>query len=244
MIARRATIQRLSALTSLLFLGRTSSAFAGAAGEEASRWINRIDELSAVLRQQTVSVEDWRTGMHALFDRVALQDIFDAIDFDRLAGATKFAEIGVATAAIRFADGTERRLRFHPKLFAVDRGRSIIPHGHANMVSAHLTLRGRFLLRQYDQLNRDPTSLIVRPAKETVIGPGDLSSIGCEDDNVHWFIAQEPAHTFDVIVTGLDPNHGHRFEIFNLDMDRAVDIGEGRLRAPRIGVEEALAKYG
>jgi len=116
--------------------------------------------------------------------------------------------------------------------------------GGAYMVSAHLTLRGRFLLRQYDQLKRDQSSLIVRPTDERILGAGDLSSIGSEDDNVHWFVAQEPSHTFDMIITGLDPRHEPAFEIFNLDMNRAVDIGDGRLKAPRIGVEEALATYG
>jgi len=86
-----------------------------------------------LLRKQTLAVDEWRAGIHALFDRVDLQDIFEAIDFERLARATRFADVGVATASIRFGDRRRRTLRFHPKLFAVDQGRSIIPHGHANM---------------------------------------------------------------------------------------------------------------
>ena len=244
MVTRRTLIARLGALTGLVGAGMATRALARSAGREAELLVGRIDELADTLRGRTVSVNDWRAGMDALFSRVDLADVMNAIDFERLARATGFADLGVATARVRFEDDSTRRLRFIPKLFAVDKGRSIIPHGHANMVSAHLTLSGAFRLRQYDQIDRDRHALFIQPSDERRIAPGDLSSIGEDEDNVHWFTAEEPSHTFDVIVVGLHADQGPSHQIFNLDMESARKTGDGTLRAPLMTVAEALKKYG
>ncbi|WP_299701571.1 hypothetical protein [uncultured Tateyamaria sp.] len=168
----------------------------------------------------------------------------DGIDFERLAERIGFADLGVTTARIDFGSEEHRTLHFLPKLFAVNAGRSIIPHGHSNMVSAHLPLTGAFRLRQYDQLARDEHSLTIQPALDRMIRAGDLSSIGEDEDNVHWFIAEEPSYTFDVIVTGLDDEAEQPYEIFNLDMEAAEPKGNGLLNVPLMPVSEALLKYG
>jgi len=243
MMSRRTALGRLCVLTGLIAACRASAAFAGPAGKEALAWIDEADRLGGGLRGQTVSVSDWREGLKEVFARVALADVLRDIDFDRLVRRTAFAELGVATVNVRFG-GETRRLSFFPKAFAVGKGRAIIPHGHANMVSAHLPLSGRLLLRQYDQVGRDGDALLIRPSLEAAIGPGDLSSIGEDADNVHWFVAEEPSWTLDLIVTGLDPAAPRRYEIFNIDIENAAPEGGGLLRAPRMGVAEALAKYG
>lgn len=241
---RRSVVAQLGAVTSLLSVSGATSAFAGPEGQEVERLISRIDEVSGALRGELISVADWRVGMDELFRRVLLEDLMRGIDFDRLANRIGFAELGVTTARIEFGANESRTLSFLPKLFAVDTGRSIIPHGHSNMVSAHLPLSGAFRLRQYDQLSRDEQSLTIRPTLDQTIRAGDLSSIGEDDDNVHWFIAEEPSYTFDVIVTGLDETEGYPFDIFNLDMEKAERIEGDAFRVPRLTVSEAITKYG
>lgn len=243
-MTRRSVVAQLSAVTSLLSLGSSTSAFAGPAGRETERLVSRIDELSGALHGELIPVEDWRAGIHELLSSVSETDLMRGIDFDRLASSIGFAELGVSTARIDFGPGGHRTLNFLPKLFAVDTGRSIIPHGHSNMVSAHLPLTGAFRLRQYDQVARDEHSLTVQPTVDRMIRAGDLSSIGEDDDNVHWFIAEEPSFTFDVIVTGLDDEAEPAFEIFNLDMEAAEPSWNGLLNVPRMSVSEALRKYG
>ncbi len=243
-MTRRSVTAQLGVLTSLLSVGSAASAFAGSAGREVERLISRIDQLSALLRGELISVADWRAGMNELLSSVPESDLMAGIEFESLASRIGFAEFGVTTARVDFGLEGARTLNFLPKIFAVDTGRSIIPHGHANMVSAHLPLTGVFRLRQYDQVSRDPRSLLIAPTSDRLIGAGDLSSIGEDDDNVHWFIAEEPAYTFDVIVTGLDDEAAHKFEIFNLDMDAAQPDGKGLLRVPTMSVSAALKKYG
>ncbi|MDA4844672.1 hypothetical protein [Hoeflea poritis] len=243
-MTRRSVVAYLGAVTSLLGLCNGTSVLAGPAGREIERLVVKIDEISGALRGELISVADWRAGIDDLTSRVSETELMQAIDFDRLASRIGFADLGVSTARIRFGAGQGRTLSFVPKLFAVDTGRSIIPHGHANMVSAHLPLTGAFRLRQYDQVSRDTQSLVVRPTVERRITAGDLSSIGEDEDNVHWFIAEEPSHTFDIIVTGLDDRTEHSYEIFNLDMEAAEVRTDGTMRVPRMSVADALNKYG
>lgn len=208
-------------------------------------YLTRVDELTAALRGQIITDEEWRTGLDSLYATVFLEDILKDIRFDDLSRKTGFAEKGVAARPTHFARGVDgRRLAFYPKLIAVDKGRAIIPHGHTNMVSCHLTLSGRFHLRQYDQLAISEKSVLVRPSVERIAEPGDVSSIGLSNDNVHWFIAKAPSHTLDIIVTGLDPEAEKNFDILNLDMNEAIKLPDGRLEAPRLSVSEAVEKYG
>lgn len=208
-------------------------------------YILRIDELTAALRGQIITDEEWRSGLDQLYAQISLIDLLKDIRFDELATKTGFAEKGVAARPTHFAQGVNgKRLAFWPKLIAVDKGRAIIPHGHTNMVSCHFTLSGRFHLRQYDQIAMSDQSVLVEPSVDRIAMPGDVSSIGERSDNVHWFIAEEPSHTLDIIVTGLDPEAEKTFDILNLDMDEALPQANGQLEVPRLGVSEAVAKYG
>ena len=243
-VTRRSVVAQLGALTSLIGMARSRSAFAGSIGRETERLVSRIDTLSGALRGELIPVNDWRNGINELLSSVPVAELMQGLDFERLAARTGFADLGVSTATIDFGFNEKKRLNFLPKLFAVDTGRSIIPHGHSNMVSAHLPLAGAFRLRQYDQISRNEHSLTIRPTVDRRITSGDLSSIGEEDDNVHWFIAEESSYTFDVIITGLDDQEKRPYEIYNLDILAAKANPDGSLTAPRMEVAEALKKYG
>ena len=243
MVSRRELVTKLSAFTALIACANYGRAFATSSASVVSDWLTKTNELSAMLRGETITISEWRTGLEQFNDNINLPDLLNGLNFDQLKASAGFAERGVATAKIDFGDRDIRTLTFYPKVFAVNTGRAIIPHGHSNMVSAHLVASGQFHLRQYDQISRDDISMLVRPSVDKVIQSGDLSSIGEVHDNVHWFIALEPSYTIDVIVTGLDPAASSEFDIFNLDMDAAVKEGEG-LRVPRMSVGAALEKYG
>lgn len=244
---RRAFLSDLAGASALLLLvGHPASAQAltGSAAEKFKDLLKRSDELSGLLRAEALTDSEWRTGLDDLFRQVPLDDLLSAIDFERMRAETGYAEKGVSTARLRSSDGSVRTLNFFSKLFAIDAGRAIIPHGHTNMVSAHMILGGRMRLRQYDQLERSSTDMLVRPSIDRIIGAGELSSIGEVQENVHWFLAEAPSHTLDFIVTGLDPDAAPSFDIFNLDMDAAHADPSGNLRVPVLDVETALRKYG
>ena len=122
------------------------------------------------------------------------------------------------------------------------KGRAVIPHGHSNMASAHLVLKGEFALRHFEKIGTENNHLEIKPTIDRLIRTGDYSSISDEKDNVHWFIAEsETAFTFDVIMLDLK---GNTTEIHNIDIAAAEKLSKGHLRARIIDVDTALKKYG
>ena len=122
--------------------------------------------------------------------------------------------------------------------------RAIIPHGHHNMISAHLLLKGEMHVRQYDLLDKTSGHLLIRKTIDEAQGPGSLSSISPDRDNVHWLVAlDKPAYTFDVIITGLNTQSDTDFDIYNIDPEGGEHQIDGSLLAPRLSVKDALVKY-
>jgi hypothetical protein len=141
--------------------------------------------------------------------------------------------------------GLPPQYAFYKKIFGLKKGRAIIPHGHKNMVSAHLIIKGEFELKHYDKVEEDGGHMIIRPTIDKIAAVGSASSISDEKNNVHWFKTRSDyAFTFDVIMTNLDPQHGRPYEIDNIDPLTAEKLSGNLLRVRKLDVDEALKKYG
>ena len=192
----------------------------------------------------SISPLEWQGFVEDLFCQVELAELLRFIDFDRLIKGFDYPELGVNTRPVQFPrlGGLPKGVLFTRKIFGMQKGRAIIPHGHSNMTSAHLVLKGDLYLRHYDKLREEEHSLIIKPTEERTVSPGDYSTVSDEKDNVHWFIAaSNTAFTFDVIMLDLE---GKPYEIHNLDMDKQQSLQDGAMRVPVLGVEKALQKYG
>ena len=66
------------------------------------------------------------------------------IDFDRLTANVNFAERGERSLRFSFpkVEGVPTELSFGKQIFALKKGRSVVPHGHNNMATAFLILKG------------------------------------------------------------------------------------------------------
>lgn len=207
-------------------------------------WAIQMNEMCLDLRQNTISPAQWQNQIESLLDQIELEELLKFIDFDRLTRGFTFPDLGVNTKGVRFPSlaGLPENLAFYRKIFGLKKGRAIIPHGHKNMTSAHLVLKGEFSLKHYNKIEEEPEHLIIQPSIDEVIRVGDSSSISDEKNNVHWFrTLSETAFTFDMIVLDLN---GKSYEIDNIDPHSGEKIGENMLRVKKLSVEEALKKYG
>ena len=173
-----------------------------------------------------------------------LDDILKFIDFENLIKGFEFPDLGVNTRPVKFPklDGLPDKTIYQKKIFGMKKDRAIIPHGHSNMASSHLILRGEMHLRNYEKISEEDNTLIIKPTVDRIIRPGESSSISDEKDNVHWFIANtDTAFTFDVIMLDLN---GKQYDIHNLDIDEKQDLSDGTMRVPVLDVNTALKKYG
>lgn len=219
-------------------------AFGAAVRPITQTWLKRLHEMSLDLKTWAITPSQWQEQMRELLDQVELKDLLELVEFDRLLQDFEYPDLGVHTSRVRFPRlaGTPGNLAFTGKVFGMKKDRAIIPHGHRNMVSCHYVLKGELRLRHYDKLAEDDTHMVIEPTIDQIAGVGSHSSISDERNNIHWLEATtETAFTFDVLVLDLN---GKRWEVDNIDPDNAKPIGDNLLRVRKLGVEEALRKYG
>ena len=236
MTSRRGLILSMASL----WLARIASA-AEAVRLPVRDRLRKLDELSGALAHREIGQVDWQNGVEALARGIDLAELCRLADFERVAARLPLLPKGTNAEVIQLLPGQ----RFTPKIFAMGKGRAIIPHGHVNMVSHHLVLQGELHGWHWERVRDEPENLILRPTIDRRFKPGDSSSISDQRDNVHWFVATgDRAYTLDCIVDNLDPSRGYRFHIDFVDPDRARKQPDGTLRAPRLELDEALKRYG
>lgn len=207
-------------------------------------WAVELNEICSDLSLARIPQVLWQEHVEKLFGRIELSELLGFIDFDTLARGMKFPDLGVTTKNVGFPelDGLPKDVKFIKKVFGMKKDRAIIPHGHSNMASAHLVLKGKFALRHFEKVEEQRNHLLIRPTIDKTAEAGSSSSISDEKNNIHWFVATtETAFTFDVIMLDLN---GKKHDIHNLDIRDGEKISDGLIRARKIDVETGLKKYG
>ncbi|MEZ4792821.1 MAG: hypothetical protein R2783_04980 [Gelidibacter sp.] len=210
----------------------------------AEHWAINLNNYCLDLRKEAITPIEWQNHIDQLYNKIDLQDVLKFIDFKNLQKGFQFPNLGVHTKSVKFpklVDLPEQTV-FTKKIFGMKKDRAIIPHGHSNMVSAHLILNGEMHLRNYENIRNDGDHLIIKPTVDKSILRGESSTISDEKDNVHWFVANtETAFTFDVIMLDLNDKP---YGIHNLDIYKKQDLNDGTMRVPILDAQTALKKYG
>lgn len=212
-----------------------------------THWVKELNTICQDLKTQQISQKLWQNKVETLLQQLSLEDMMKFIDFERLVRRMKYPDLGVTTQAVRFPRlaGIPPRTVFIKKVFGMKKGRAIIPHGHHNMSSAHLILRGNFDVKHYDKVQESSNEMIIKPTIDKIGKAGEATSISDERDNVHWYRAlTDKAYTFDVIMLNLDTNYGKSHHISNIDPKEGKNIGKGLIQVPKLNVQQALKKYG
>jgi len=210
----------------------------------AEHWAHQLNEYCADLKQLEITPLEWQGKVEHLFDKIELGELLKFIDFNNLQRGFQFPDLGVNTKPVTFPKltGLPGKTVFIKKIFGMKKGRAIIPHGHSNMASAHLVLRGEMHLRHYEKIRKEDHNLIIKPTIDKTVTIGQSSSMSDEKDNIHWFVSNtETAFTFDVIMLDLNGLH---YDIHNLDIYDKQNLSDGTMRVPIMDVETALKKYG
>lgn len=209
-------------------------------------WLRGLHGLCADLRGGAIPQRIWQQEVQALLERVPLPDLLRLVDFERMVKTVELPDDRATTRDPVFPPleglaGAPPHIR---RVFLLRHGRAIVPHGHRNMVSGHLVIHGSLRVRHYERLRDEPRHMVLRPTIDRDSRPGSATTVSDEKDNVHWLVAtSDVAATFDVIVVDLDPSRPTEFQDF-VDPRRGEPIGDGAIRAPRLGGDEVFARYG
>ena len=203
-------------------------------------WLAAHEELAQKLHASPGDGIAWQRGVESLSGAVDLDELLRAIDFAKIERELRFTSDGGNKQTLRLGD---KQLSFGTAVFGLERGRSITPHGHRNMVSAHLVIGGKLRARNFDRVADEPEHLILTPTVDATIEPGDVSTMSAQRNNIHWFTAlTDRAFTLDVVVSGLHPE-GEPFHIDLVDPNGGTRRGDGTIRAPRIDWKTSVRLY-
>lgn len=210
------------------------------------KWLAEVNDLSRDVKGQTLKQVEWQRQIEALFSKVDLPDLLRLIDFDRLTKNLKFVDNGARSIRFRFPkiEGLPTEYVFGKQVFALKKDRSVVPHGHNNMATAFLILKGDLRGRHYDRLEDAEDYFVIKPTIDRRFSLGEYSTISDYKDNVHWFQAvTEPAFIFNIHVLNIRPGSPLPTGRVYLDPN-GERLKGGLIRAPRLGYQEALRLYG
>ncbi len=217
-------------------------------GDEAavSRWFGELATMTADLRGRKLKDTEFQTQMEALYRRVDLPALIRAVRLEDLEKSARLPDNGAASLGFDLSkiEGIPAQLRFGKQIFALKKGRSIVPHGHNNMCTGFIVLKGSFHGRHYDRVETHPDHYLIRPTIDRTFGPGELSTISDHKDNVHWFEAlSDTGFVFNIHVVDYDPTLVGGSGRLYLDA-LGEKVSGGLIHAKKLTSEECHAKFG
>ena len=210
------------------------------------KWMSELVELTKDLRGQKLTDIQFQTKMEDLYKRVDLTALCSLIKFDDVEKKTTLPESGAANVGFDLSkvEGLPAELGFGKQIFGCKKGRSIVPHGHANMCTGFIVLKGKWHGRHYDRVETNKDHYVIRPTIDRTFGPGELSTISDHKDNIHWFQAtSDTAFIFNVHIIGYDKTIKETSGRLYLDVE-GEKLAGGLVKAPKMSSAECHRKFG
>jgi hypothetical protein len=238
-------------LASLMTYGLIETLFARNLFSQAVRpvihqWMVELHTLCQDLKGQKLKDTDFQAKLEELYRRADLPELLKLLDFDRISQTTKFPERGAANLGIDLTkvEGLPRQLVFGKQIFACKKDRSIVPHGHDNMCTGFIILRGSWVGKHYDRVEDNKDHYLIRPTIDRTFKPGECSTISDHKDNVHWFKAEsDTAFIFNIHVMGYNPENKKTPSRVYVD-PAGEKVAGGLIKAMKVSSAECHKKYG
>lgn len=210
------------------------------------KWLNDLNEMSIDAKSGELPQVQWQESVDKLFGQVDLPELLKFIDFEKIEKKGPLADNGARRYAFYFKkiEGLSNRLVFGQQIFGLKKDRSVVPHGHDNMVTAFLILKGDFHGKHYDRLENDDTHSIIRPTIDRAFTVGGHSTISDIKDNVHWFKAtSDSSFILNIHVLGVANDKREPTGRVYIDPNGEKLAGD-KIRARKISYEESHKLYG
>jgi hypothetical protein len=236
------TVFSMSLISSLC----EAQALKGSVKPIAHKWLFEMEHLSKDLRANKIKQTEWQDEIESLLGQADLADLLKAIDYNRLAKSTKLFDDHETAEDVSFANikRLPDELSFAPYFYGMKKGVSVVPHGHHNMTTMHMILKGEAHNWHYDRISDELEFLIIKPTKDRVLKSGNVSTISNDRDNIHWFKAlTEPVFMFNIGIYPLDPKITTTGRDY-IDPNNGENLKDGSIRVPRISGENAYKIYG
>ena len=210
------------------------------------KWLADVNQLGWDLKDRKLEQVEWQKKIETLYARADVADFLRLIDFDKLTRNIELVDNGAKSLSVKFPqiEGVPDKLSWGRQIFALKKGRSVVPHGHNNMATAFLILKGEFRGRHYDRVEDEDEHIIIKPTIDRKFTVGECSTVSDYKDNIHWFQAlEEPAFIFNIHVMGINADNAEPTGRVYLNPN-GEKLKGGLIRASRIDSDEAHKLYG
>lgn len=245
---REFTQQTLGSILTFALLETVAErrAFAEKTAPASVKWLADVNQLGWDLKDRKLTQLEWQKKIEELYARADVTDFLKLIDFDKLTANLELVDQGARNVLFKFprVEGMPEKISWGKQIFALKQGRSVVPHGHNNMATAFLILKGDFRGRHYDRIADEAEHMLIRPTIDRKFTVGECSTISDFKDNVHWFQAMsETAFIFNIHVMGINPDNREPTGRIYVDPN-GEKLSDGLIRARRIAYDDANRLYG
>jgi hypothetical protein len=217
--------------------------FADAVKPTIQKWFLDLSALSRDLKGGKLTDLEFQTKMEELYKLVDLKSLCELVKLDDIEKKKLPASGASSTGFDLKVEGLPGAIGFGKQIFGCGKGRSIVPHGHANMCTGFIVLKGRWHGRHYDKVESHADHYLIKPTIDREFGPGELSTISDHKDNIHWFQSKSDAgYIFNVHVTDYADGISSSGRLY-LDPD-GEKVNGGLLKAKKMTSGECHKKYG
>ncbi len=220
--------------------------FADAVKPVIHKWMADVHSLSQDVKTQKIKDLDFQAKIEELYKKVDLAELVKLLELDRVAEKVKLPDNGAANLGVDLTkvEGLPKQLVFGKQIFGLKKGRSVVPHGHDNMCTAFLVLRGEFTGKHYDRVEDNADHYLIKPTTDRMYKPGEPSTISDRKDNVHWFKAEsETGFIFNIHIMGYNPENKNTSSRIYVDPEGEKTAG-GLIVAKKMTSAECHKKYG
>ncbi|HEY2784150.1 MAG TPA: hypothetical protein VGJ05_04170 [Fimbriiglobus sp.] len=209
-------------------------------------WLKDLVDMTADLRGRKLTDLQFQVKMEELYRKVDLAELCKLVKLDAIETKKKLPDNGAGNYGIDFGkiQGLPADLRFGKQIFGCKKDRSIVPHGHANMCTGFIVLKGEWHGKHYDRVETYKDHYVIKPTIDKQFKAGGLSTISDHKDNVHWFKAtSRVGYIFNVHVIAYDPAVKDASTRLYLDPD-GEKLEGGLIKAKKMSSDACHKKYG
>ena len=209
------------------------------------QWFKDLNALGNDLKGKKLKDLEFQAKMEDLYKKVDLTELVKFIDLDGIAAKVKLPANGAHSAGFDLTkvEGLGN-LSFGKQIFCLKKDRAVVPHGHANMCTGFIVLRGTFRGRHYDKLETHTDHYVIKPTIDHKFEAGGSSTISDHKDNVHWFTADsETGFIFNIHVMGYNPENMNPTARVYVD-PQGEKVAGGLIVAKKMTSAECHKKYG
>jgi hypothetical protein len=219
--------------------------FAAEVKPEVGKWFVSLNEIGQDLKGQKLKDTEFQVKLEDLYRKVDLPALLQFVELDKIAERAKLPDSGAFSANFNLnqVEGLGQ-MTFGRQIFCMRKGRAVVPHGHENMCTGFIVLRGEFRGRHYDRLETQKDHYLIKPTIDQTFKAGGASSISDHKDNIHWFLCNsDNGFIFNLHYSGYDPTITQPSGRLYLDPE-GEKVNGGLIKAKKMTSSECHKKYG